>query len=240
MKKLAVWIPGIANCWIFAVVNRFKYGGKIVVGKSHYGWWPHVEWRDKKGIIWEYVPPSKVRCRGWKNIIPIRALLFRGHIEIVGKVCHHPCDIKEGGMKPSWLVVAEGEIGTKEIAGPADNPRILEYHSATTLHASDDETPWCSAFVNWCLQETGFKNTGLANARSFLQYGEQLKMPFEGCVVVLKRGAPPSGHVGFFIARLPGGWIKVLGGNQGDQVKYSNFKEDDVLGYRWPMRKEEA
>ena len=41
-----------------------------------------------------------------------------------------------------WFDIARDELGTDEIPGPVHNERILEYHSTTTLNASDDETPW--------------------------------------------------------------------------------------------------
>jgi uncharacterized protein (TIGR02594 family) len=125
------------------------------------------------------------------------------------------------------------EIGVKEVIGEEDNPRIVEYHSATSLKATDDETPWCSAFVNWVLKEAGFQGTGNAMARSFLNWGKFLPSPRPGCIVVLKRGEPPSGHVGFYLGQSSSGLFYLLGGNQSNMVKISQYKEEDVLGYRW-------
>lgn len=140
------------------------------------------------------------------------------------------------GEEFPWLKVAKAEMarGVVEIAGDQDNPRIVEYHSATTLHATDDETPWCSAFANWVMKQAGIKGTGLANARSWLDWGRKLDAPVPGCVVVLKRGtSPTSGHVGFYL-EPKGDRIAVLGGNQGNSVKVSNYLVADVLGYRLP------
>jgi len=136
--------------------------------------------------------------------------------------------------KPEWLTIAEGEIGTKETSGPVDNKRIVEYAACTTLAAQDDETPWCSSFVNWCMEMAGIVGTKAAAARSWLKWGRRIEEPIEGCVVVLKRGAPPSGHVAFYIRDYTSDLITCLGGNQGDQVKYSHYKKADVLGYRMP------
>lgn len=136
-------------------------------------------------------------------------------------------------MKPKWLEIAEGECGQKEVKGPGSNARIISYHACTSLKASDDETPWCSAFINWVMVQAGLKYTKSAAARSWLTWGVPLNNPIEGCIVVLKRGAPPSGHVCLYIADR-GDYIKCLGGNQGDQVKTSNFLKSDVLSYRWP------
>jgi uncharacterized protein (TIGR02594 family) len=138
-------------------------------------------------------------------------------------------------MKPAWLTTAEGEIGTLEITGPKDCARILEYAACTTLHAEDDETPWCSAFINWCFEMNGKKGTRSAAARSWLNWGAPIEKPVEGCVVILKRGAPPSGHVCLFVKERNADTITCLGGNQADQVKYSHYPKSDVLGYRWPV-----
>jgi uncharacterized protein (TIGR02594 family) len=137
--------------------------------------------------------------------------------------------------KPKWLEIAEAEVGVKEIPGTAANPRIVEYAKHTTLKATSDEVPWCSSFVNFCIAEAGMKPTGLANARSWLKWGVPHTEPRPGCIVVLSRGNnPQSGHVGFYASDVGNGLIKVLGGNQGDQVKYSNFPKSSVIGYRWP------
>lgn len=129
------------------------------------------------------------------------------------------------------LEIATAEIGTKEIAGPNHNTRIVQYHTATALRAGSDEVAWCAAFVNWVLREAGIKGTGSASARSFLTWGQSCD-PEAGCVVVLKRGNPPNGHVGFYVRDLGTDYIKVLGGNQSDMVRVSNYKKADVLAYR--------
>lgn len=134
-------------------------------------------------------------------------------------------------MAVSPYEIAKAEIGVKEVKG-GENPRILEYHDCTSLDACEDETPWCSAFVNWCCKQAGIEGTGLANARSWLKWGKPLDKPVEGCIVVFKRPPnPASGHVGFYVREL-GNMVRVLGGNQGDQVKESWFHGCDVLGYR--------
>lgn len=45
--------------------------------------------------------------------------------------------------------IAKTQKGVKEISGQVDNPKIVEYHQACTLQATDDETAWCSSFANW-------------------------------------------------------------------------------------------
>lgn len=136
----------------------------------------------------------------------------------------------------AWVHVATAEIGVREIKGHAHAPHILEYHQATSLRASDDETPWCSAFVNWVMGRVGIKGTGRANARSWLDWGHELAEPRQGCVVVLWRGMPDGwqGHVGFYMGRDSQGRVLVLGGNQADEVNISPYPVHRLLGYRWP------
>lgn len=137
-----------------------------------------------------------------------------------------------------WMKIAELELGVTEIPGPGDNPRIVEYLESTTLGNPDnenDETPWCSAFVTWCLEQAGVESTHSAWARSYLNWGrEPADDEFgKGVVVVLSRGAN-SGHIGFL-----DDWndesVKLLGGNQGNAVSYACFPKDRVLGWRVPV-----
>ena len=135
---------------------------------------------------------------------------------------------------PAWLKTAENELGIKEAPGNADNPRILEYAAATGLGARDDAVAWCSSFVNWCMKQNDIPRTNSAAARSWLSWGVPLDEPRNGCVVVLKRGSNPAqGHVGFYVGDGASS-IRVLGGNQSDQVKVSTYPKPMLLGYRWP------
>lgn len=129
-----------------------------------------------------------------------------------------------------WLDIAiqEMERGVKEIAGAADNPRIVEYHQSTSGQATDDETPWCSAFVNWCIQKTGIQGTDSALSSSWRTWGQTLKTPRRGCIVCFQ------GHVGFFHSEQ-GNKIMLLGGNQTNQVKITPYSKSKVLTYRWPQ-----
>lgn len=144
-----------------------------------------------------------------------------------------------------WYARAKGELGTTEVQGNLhNNSRILDYHRSTTLSkklAGRDETPWCSSFVNWCVEGGGLKGTDSAMARSWLKWGKKLETPQEGCVVIFARpsAGPKSGHVGFFVKETAQR-IRVLGGNQSNQVKESYFGKDDLLGYRWPKGKPKA
>jgi len=133
-----------------------------------------------------------------------------------------------------WMPVALQELGVKEYAGAADNPRVVEYLSSTNLgpvERSNDETFWCSAFVNWCVEKAGYEGTDSAWARSWLNWGKELEKPRRGCIAVFTRNG--GGHVAFYIGKSGSG-IKVLGGNQSDAVNTSVYVASKVLGYRIP------
>ena len=141
----------------------------------------------------------------------------------------------------SWIDIAEAEVKKEIRQDPAPgkhHPSIMEYHKATKWPANDDETPWCSAFVNWVIRQSGRKSDGGADAKSWLTWGVAVTLPERGDIVVIKKTVPTSGagyHVGFFIS-LSSTHIRILGGNQGDMVRESNFplKGYDAPVYRRP------
>lgn len=139
------------------------------------------------------------------------------------------------GSDYPWFPIAHAEVGVHEVVGSGDNPRIVEYLRSTTLAApevSNDETPWCSAFVNWCVEKAGHAGTDSAWARSWLNWGKKTTNPSPGCVAVFRREVN-SGHVAFFVGESNKG-IRVLGGNQGNAVNISVYPTGRLLGFRVP------
>lgn len=144
-----------------------------------------------------------------------------------------------------WLKLAEAEIGTVEDKRPGQHTsRIVEYHKTTTLKADTDEVPWCSSFVNWVMEKAGYSGTDSAAAMSWLDWGKKITDARPGAIAVIKKktsgsdastGSTSGYHVGFLIEASPSS-VRLLGGNQSDQVKYSNFSLSSysVQGYRWP------
>lgn len=132
-----------------------------------------------------------------------------------------------------WTKIAIREIGVREFYGNADNPRIRQYLRSTE-HLSDyaksnDETYWCSSFVNWCVEKSGIEGTNSAWARHWLNWGTPITKPFRGCIVIFKRGT--GGHVGFYIKETKTS-IYVLGGNQDDEVNIKRYSKSNLLGFR--------
>ena len=136
-----------------------------------------------------------------------------------------------------WMEVALQEFHTSERLGSTHNPRILEYHSTCGAHAQDDETAWCSAFVNWVMREVGLEGTRRANARSWRDWGNSVPLasPHYGAITVLWRESRTSwkGHVGF-LAGVEQGNLILLGGNQGNAVSLRAYPRSRLLDFRWP------
>ena len=137
---------------------------------------------------------------------------------------------------PPWMQIVEREynLNTNEISGSEDNPNIVKYHQATTLKATDDETPWCSSFANYCIQECGlgYKGTQSAQAISWLDYGKSV-MGRYGAITVFDNG-DGTGHVTFFLYADDEDNIYCIGGNQNNQIQISKYVLDNVADFRWP------
>ena len=133
------------------------------------------------------------------------------------------------------MEVASNEIGITEILGKEkNNPRIVEYFTATSYRASNDETPWCAAFVNWCLVKSGVAGTKSAAALSFKDWGAATKNPKVGDIAVIDYGGG-RGHVGFifgFEVRDKKEYIQLLGGNQDDKVQISLYDRGKFTHFR--------
>jgi len=130
---------------------------------------------------------------------------------------------------------ARSKLGLKEIVGASHNAEIVSWMKLTTLPESmwNDETAWCSVFVNAAFELNGFQGTRSAMARSWLNWGTAISDPYEGCLVVFERpaGGPTAGHVAFFV-KNENGKVWVVGGNQSNMVSEVWYDMAGVLGYR--------
>ncbi len=137
-------------------------------------------------------------------------------------------------LRPIDVARAEMNQNVAEIRGPQNNPRIVMYHETTEGGAAPDETPWCSSFTNYCVEQAGLRGTNSKRALSWheLPWGRDVTAePAEGDVVVFRRTSPSSsgGHVGFFIGQDRDS-IQVLGGNQSNRISIASFPKDGMSG----------
>lgn len=144
------------------------------------------------------------------------------------------------------------------------NPVIVELFKTTGLNplsptTQGDATPWCAAFVNYCIarasSKTGVigaadlaKGTRSASSGSFRCFGKSIDKgasPKEGDIAVwaldgtIDKCKPGSGHVGFYVgnsgdAERP---ILVMGGNQsGDLLKDTKTRNDGMFLKGMPLK----
>ena len=117
------------------------------------------------------------------------------------------------------------------------NPRIVEYHQATSLAANDQNTAWCASFVSWVLVQAGMKSLKTAWARDYMEYGTKLTSPKYGCIMVFERNEKGGdSHVAFWTGKEDDLRYFVLSGNQNNMVCVKGYAKKDLLAIRWPVK----
>jgi uncharacterized protein (TIGR02594 family) len=92
--------------------------------------------------------------------------------------------------------------------------------------------------------QSGRNGTNNALAKSWLNWGQAATTPSLGVIVVIKKktigisnatGSATGFHVGFYVSSTATA-VQILGGNQNDRVKKSNFllSSYEIKGYRKP------
>jgi uncharacterized protein (TIGR02594 family) len=130
-----------------------------------------------------------------------------------------------------------------DAAHPTDaNPLIVEFfRQMGASKDGGDTTPWCAAFVNWCIARVGLKGTGSPASQSFLRLpwlkpiwaakgGGDLAAAKTGDILVFTSSTDAAhGHVAFFSRWIDEkhSTLEMLGGNQiqpGDHLHVIDFK----------------
>lgn len=192
------------------MLNQIRKRGKIFIPKEEKG---------NPGLYWATLCPNGKYDKSEQIIKKVHEMTSSDKIVIIDT---------------PWMDIANKEIGIQEIEGHKHNHRIIEYHSVTTLKATEDEVPWCASFVSWCLEKANIISTKDAWARSYLNWGVKIDKPIYGCICVFSRGST-SGHVAFYISENEN-QITVLGGNQSDKVCISSYPKERLLSYRMPKK----
>jgi uncharacterized protein (TIGR02594 family) len=115
------------------------------------------------------------------------------------------------------------------------NPLIVLFYAATKTKPSGDVTPWCAAFMSWCIERVQIASPHSASSRDYRSFGTarwEKGSPLpgdakEGDVAVFKSLSNPSnGHVTFFLGVDPKAQARIrgLGGNQSDQIGVTSFR----------------
>jgi uncharacterized protein (TIGR02594 family) len=134
------------------------------------------------------------------------------------------------------LKIAASQLGITEISGDKNHSQIVKYATETGIEGiNNDETPWCSTFINWCAKEADLPFSGKATARSWINIGKTVTNPSPGDVVIFWREDPLSwkGHVGLFLGfNASHSQVFCLGGNQSNAVTISSYDINKVLSYQ--------
>jgi uncharacterized protein (TIGR02594 family) len=138
--------------------------------------------------------------------------------------------MRYAGLHLRVVVSDKGQFLRPEDASKLQHFFNLVHH--VPMYSHGKVTPWCSAFVNGCMNEAGIPGTNDASARSWMHWGIAARPPYRfGDVAVFgreDRENPYAGHVGFAVGVIPPSRIAVLGGNQ----------RHEVMVRRYPVAKE--
>jgi uncharacterized protein (TIGR02594 family) len=143
-----------------------------------------------------------------------------------------------------WLDAAVKEIGIKEYPGKSLKPQDKQNHPRIQLYLSTvnnlsdiekllDETPWCSCFINWCVEQCNGVGTDSAWAKSWGNWRSSVPLANAktGDILVFDRKSATGGggHVGIFIAfDASKENVLVIGGNQSNAVRYAWYPVNGV------------
>lgn len=149
--------------------------------------------------------------------------------------------------EPNYLTHARTLLGLHEIHGSFNEPRILALAFAAHLTwVKNDEIPWCAILIGGVLEETGFRSTRSAAARSYSKWGIDvfesgpLFVPLGAICVLSREPNPAEGHVAFAVGYNRRGKILLLGGNQADMVSIRPFEPGRVIAARMPIEISQA
>jgi uncharacterized protein (TIGR02594 family) len=166
--------------------------------------------------------------------------------DLINKDAPETVDAVIGKGNAPWFAVATTEKakGIRE-GDPVGDARILKYFQSINFPTTTSKTPWCAAFVSFCMKTSrnpvaagSVPKTDPALAATWKGWGNPLPANAsntpQGAVVVLSptEDGDSSGHVGFFVSG-DANTITLLGGNQSNAVKESTYARSRVAAIRW-------
>ena len=133
---------------------------------------------------------------------------------------------------PEYVKIALKEVGTEEIAGGVHNLRVLEYQATTSGKYTDDETPWCGAFISWVMKQAGIKHNIKIpeRAKEWIKFGYEVEEPEIGSIAIKSRIG--GGHVCIVLGQRKDGKLYCLGGNQNNQVNIAIYDKEVFEAFR--------
>jgi len=144
------------------------------------------------------------------------------------------CTLLTGAILFSPVLTSEAHAGTYSIA-----KRYMGLHEkkhtgklSKYLGVNPRRTPWCGAFVGTVVKRAGKSlPSGHLRAANWKRVGKgvTLKNARKGDIVVVR--TKYGNHVGFY-AGQKNGRVQLLGGNQSNSVKISNYRIGSVQAVR--------
>lgn len=141
------------------------------------------------------------------------------------------------GLLPRTVTAFLSIYGTKEVPGAGNSPIIMNLALVLKVKAfTSDAIAWCGLTIAWILLQAGYGDslkqtvTNLLWARDYLKFGELVKIPMLGDILVFEREGG-YGHVGIYIAEDDTHY-HVGGGNQSDEVNIRRLEKKRLLGAR--------
>jgi len=131
-----------------------------------------------------------------------------------------------------WMPVAIEEA--KKWAGKKEDviTKTGNFHKRIGLGGNMVTTPWCAAFVNYCLMTAGapYEKSASSQFATWSKKFKKIDKPVYGALMVMRNyfagtnKAHGTGHVTFVYGKTADGDIAGLGGNQSDRLKLSPYK----------------
>jgi len=108
------------------------------------------------------------------------------------------------------------------------NNKIINCYKSVGFNINSDSTPWCAGFAGWVLKMCCLPAKKTLSSLEYRGYGTPVplgdpsKWRLNVVVIFTRKG---GGHIGFFRGYNPTtGALKILGGNQGDNLSETEFK----------------
>lgn len=131
-----------------------------------------------------------------------------------------------------WMAVAIEEA--QRWAGEKEDviTRTENFHKLLEMGGKLTNTPWCAAFVNYCLKISGtlYEKSASSQFPCWSNKFKKIDKPVYGAILIMRNYVAAtgkfhgSGHVTFVYGLSDTGAIAGLGGNQGDRIKISPYQ----------------
>ena len=116
------------------------------------------------------------------------------------------------------------------------NNAIINYAEEVDVQrVNNDQTPWCSVFLNWCAQQAGLRGSGKVDILSWLLAGWPTFKPEPGDIVVCWEDHPDSekGYVGVYMGYSKNGTqIYSVGGKEDGSVSILSHPIEKLTGFQ--------